>query len=161
MSRSAADFLADMLNGQLEAEKTAEEQTEQVDVAEQLAGELNLSEAEIEAAEKALDEGEKKAEAEKQASEAELLGRFMARGFVDEMKKLGGSLEMGGGSAVAQQADASTPQDGSKVLAKIKAKVESAHNMPVPPGTTMGVVRKILSTAKKPKAPVTAVETNG
>lgn len=159
---SVAELLASMLDAQApEAEKTAQAAEQPADVAEQVAKELNLSPEEAAAAESVLEESEKKAEAEKLADEATMLGRFMARGFMDELKKVGGALEMGGGGKVEQQAAAATPQDGSKVLAKVKAAVEKAHTSPNPDAVaTMGVVRKIISTAKKVKAPVTAVETN-
>ncbi|MEN6550128.1 MAG: hypothetical protein ABFE07_29135 [Armatimonadia bacterium] len=166
---SVAEMLAQYLDEQspaaAEPEKVAEASApaaEPVDpMVEKISKELNLSAEELDAAEKALEESEKQAEAVKLADEATLLGRFMARGFIDEMKKQGGSLEMGGGGKVEQQAAAATPQDGSKVLAKVKAAVEKAHTSPNPDAVaTMGVVRKIISTAKKVKAPVTAVETN-
>lgn len=163
---SVAEILAEMINKEpaAEPEKTAEATpaAETSDpVVEKVSKELNLSAEEIEAAAQALEDGEKRAEAEKLASEAETLGRFMARGFMDELKKVGGALEMGGGGKVEQQAAAATPQDGSKVLAKVKAAVEKAHTSPNPDGVAVqNVVRKIISTARKVKAPVTAVETN-
>jgi hypothetical protein len=159
---TVAEILAQMLEGApAEAEKTAETETETDSVVEQISKELNLSPEEVEAASQALDESEKTAEAEKKAEEAELLGRFMARGFVDEMKKIGGTLEMGGGQKVQQQADASVPQDGGKVLSKVKAAVEKVHRGEKPDNvSTMGVVKKILQTAKKVTTPAPATETN-
>jgi len=166
---TVSEILAQLLEdgAPSEGEKTAAETTEETEettsdpVVEQVAKELNLSAEEVEAASQALDEGEKTAEAEKKAEEAELLGRFMARGFVDELQKLGGALEMGSGKVVQQQADASTPQDGSKVLSKVKAAVEKAHTSKNPDNVaTMNVVKKILATARKVRTPGTAVETN-
>jgi uncharacterized protein YfkK (UPF0435 family) len=160
---TVSEILEQMLAGSApEAEKTAAETTEAGDdVASQIAKELNLSSEEVDAAAQALEETEKKAEAEKKAEEAELIGRFMARGFIDELNKVGGALELGSGQKVQQQADASTPQDGGKVLSKVKAAVEKLHTSAVPDKvSTMNVVKKVLSTARKVKAPVTAVETN-
>jgi len=160
---TVSEILEQMLAGSApEAEKTAAETTEAGDdVASQIAKELNLSSEEVDAATQALEETEKKAEAEKKAEEAELIGRFMARGFIDELNKVGGALELGAGQKVQQQADASTPQDGGKVLSKVKAAVEKLHTSAVPDKvSTMNVVKKILSTARKVNTPVTAVETN-
>jgi len=159
---TVAEILAQMLETPSpEAEKSASAETTSDDVAEQVAKELNLSAEEVDAAAKALEETEKKAEAEKKAEEAELIGRFMARGFIDELNKVGGTLEMGGGQKVQQQADASTPQAGGKVLSKVKSAVEKLHTSPVPDKvSTMNVVKKILSTARKVNTPVTATETN-
>ena len=160
---TVSEILEQMLAGSApEAEKTAAETTEAGDdVASQIAKELNLSSEEVDAAAQAIEETEKKAEAEKKAEEAELIGRFMARGFIDELNKVGGALEMGSGQKVQQQADASTPQDGGKVLSKVKAAVEKLHTSAVPDKvSTMEVVKKVLSTARKVRTPVTATETN-
>ena len=160
---TVAEILAQMLETPSpEAEKTASTETEgSDDVATQVAKELNLSAEEVEAAAQVLEETEKKAEAEKKAEEAEILGRFMARGFMDELNKVGAGLNLGGGQGVQQQADASTPQDGGKVLSKVKAAVEKLHTSAVPDGvSTMNVVKKVISTARKVNTPVTATETN-
>ena len=147
-----------------ESEKTAATETTEAtdDVASQVAKELNLSAEEVEAASNALEETEKQAEAEKKAEEAELIGRFMARGFIDEMNKVGaGSLNMGGGQGVQQQADAACPQDGGKVLSKVKAAIEKVNRGEKPDSvSTMNVVKKVLSTARKVRTPAPAVETN-
>jgi hypothetical protein len=160
---TVAEILAQMLETPSpEAEKTASTETEvSDDVATQVAKELNLSAEEVDAAAQALEETEKKAEAEKKAEEAELIGRFMARGFIDELNKVGGSLEMGSGQKVQQQADAACPQDGGKVLSKVKAAVEKVHRGDKPDAVaTMNVVRKILSTSRKVTTPAPATETN-
>ena len=108
---TVSDLLQQMLEGNTQepdAEKTAAE-TSSDDQYEKIAKELNLSPEEIEAATNELEGLEKKAEAEKKADEAVLLGRFMARGFVDELQKVGSGtpvVNKGGGKAVAQQADA-------------------------------------------------------
>jgi hypothetical protein len=165
---TVSDLLQQMLEDntpEAPAEKTAAEHSEE-DQYEKIAKELNLSPEEIEAATAELEGQEKKAEAEKKAEEAVLLGRFMARGFVDELQKVGSGtpvVNKGGGKAVQQQADASTPQDGSKVLAKIKGSVESLHtpDSPTKSDDGLGVVKKILDTAKKVIEPTpNATETN-
>jgi len=160
---TVAEILEQMLAASpSETEKTATTETEPSDdVAEQVAKELNLSAEEVEAASQALEETEKQAEAEKKAEEAELIGRFMARGFVDELNKVGGSLEMGSGQKVQQQADAACPQDGGKVLSKVKSAIEKVNRGEKPDSvSTMNVVKKVLSTARKVNTPAPAVETN-
>jgi len=146
-----------------EPEKTAAVAGSDDDIVAQVAKELNLTPEEAEAAVSELEEGEKHAEAEKLAEEATVLGRFMARGFIEEVQKLGSGWEMGGGKKVQQQADASTPQEGSKVLAKVKAAIESKNRPETPTKDVamQSVVKKILATARKVKpVPAPATETN-
>ena len=163
---TVSEILQQMLEGGSEpAEKTAadskgeETKAPETDV-EKIARELNLSPEEIEAAAQELEGQEKQAEAEKKAEEAVILGRFMARGFVDELNKVGMSVgtpavNKGGGKAVQQQADASTPQDGSKVLAKIKSAVENLHtpDSPTKSVDNMSVVKSIIQTARNVTEP--------
>jgi hypothetical protein len=133
------------------------------DVVAQVAKELNLTPEEAAKVISEVEESEKHAEAEKLAEEATVLGRFMARGFLDELQKLGSDWEMGGGKKVQQQADASTPQEGSKVLAKVKAAIEAKHrpDTPTKDVAMQSVVKKIIATARKVKpTPAPATETN-
>ena len=167
---TVSEILQQMLGeGPEPAEKTAADskgETSQPVTSEEdeqiakIARELDLSPEEIEAAAAELDSLEKRAEAEKKAEEAEVLGRFMARGFVDELQKMGmqvgdPSVNKGGGKAVQQAADASCPQDGSTVLAKVKSAVEGEHvpKSPTSSEDVMGRVKKIIQTAQKVKEP--------
>ena len=125
---TVGEILAQMLNSEDGAEKTAEANTEvktEKTEAEKIAESLNLTKEEVEAASQELEEAEKTAEAEKRAEEAVYLGRFMARGFVDELQKLGEGV---GGTEPNNIADqgASTPQDGS-VANRVAEAIANAH----------------------------------
>lgn len=166
---TVSEILQQMLGeGPEPAEKTAAdskgetqpEKSEEDTQVEKIARELDLSPEEIEAAAAELDRLEKRAEAEKKAEESELLGRFMARGFVDELQKMGMSVgdsavNKGGGKAVQQAADASCPQDGSTVLAKVKSAVEGEHvpKSPTASEDTMNMVKRIINSARQVKEP--------
>jgi hypothetical protein len=114
---TVAEILAEMLKADGGVEKTAAEETETQEqpsenVYESIANELNLSEEEVDKLQAEV-EGDDHEEAEKKAEEAVYLGRFMARGFVDELMKLGYDAKGVGGHEPDNKGKDSTPQDGS------------------------------------------------
>lgn len=110
---------------------------------------------------KEAEEEEKKAEQVKEAEEAIATGRFMARGFVSELQKLGGDYgesteiaDFSDKSVTQGAADVATPatgnivQDGSTALNQ--AKKEDAGKSPSSPTANQDVVKavkKIVSAA--------------
>ncbi len=124
-------------------------------------------------------------ETEKQASDYETLGRFMAQGFHSELQKLSagedamvgmaGSAQTGakadgktptliaggdtspnakGPAAAGSQGQShTTPQDGGKVVAKIKASLDSIHQpaSPTQAQDAQGILKKIVDAAKVQK----------
>ena len=131
----------------------------------------------------ALDEIIKSAEAEKKASDLELEGRFIARGFYAELKKLGeadgshgsmlsvdksvGDSEInagGGGKPMSEGGgvEDAAAKDPSNVLQKIKGSLEAIHT---PNSATAGqdsleVVKKIRDAVVEQKAQAAEMETN-
>ena len=116
---TVAEILATMLESEDGAEKTAKTNISEVDEeTAKLAEQFELTPEEVEQAKEELDEEEKHAEAEKKAEEAILLGRFMARGYLDELQKLGAGTVKGYGGVSGSEPShpdqgAGTPQDGS------------------------------------------------
>jgi len=110
---------------------------------------------------KEAEEEEKKAEQVKEAEEAIATGRFMARGFVAELQKLGADYgepmevaDFSDKAVIQGAADVPTPatsnivQDGSTALTQ--AKKEDAQKSPVSPTARQDVVKavkKIISAA--------------
>jgi len=99
---------------------------------------------------------EKRAELEKEAEEAKATGRFMARGFIEELNKLsaeGGydeSLELADFDAAEAAGGANVPtpkndivQDGSKAMSQ--AKKEDASKSPQSPTASQDVVQVVKS----------------
>jgi hypothetical protein len=131
---TVAEILAQMLDSDDGAEKTAEtenQETKEPEVQDEyakIAQELNLTPEEVEQATQELEEEEKRAEAEKKAEEAVYLGRFMARGFFDELQKLGVGSYGGVGGSEPSHPDqgAGTPQDGS-VSNRVAEAIANSH----------------------------------
>ncbi len=174
-------------------EKTASAQDpSETDLIEKIAS--SLTDEEVKEAEALIEN----LESEKLAGDYEVLGRFMARGFHDELQKLGagaaavtgfgsstksgdmkgmtgsaytapgapgnatiaagGDTSPGGGGSEpgpkapnAEGQSYTTPQDGSNVLAKMKATLDSVHQ---PMSATkqqdaMGALKKIVDAAKQ------------
>lgn len=123
---TVGEILATMFEGNETSEKVAEVNT-QVGGIEKFAADNGISTEEAIALSQEIDadEAEKVAheEAEKQASEAVHMGRFMARGFYDELAKLGG---VGGSEPTTTDQGASVPQDGS-VANRIAEKLSVMH----------------------------------
>lgn len=124
-------------------------------------------------------------DAEKQAGDYEVLGRFMARGFHAELQKLSagedsmvgltGSAQTGakadgktptllaggdtspnakGPAAAGSQGQShTTPQDGGKVVASMKAKLDALHQpkSPTQAQDAQGILKKIVDAAKTQK----------
>ncbi len=189
------DILAQLMGGD-ESEKTASAQPSEGDIYAKVAE--TLTDAEVEEVQKIANDLEQ----EKIAEDYVILGRFMARGFHDELNKLaagksgpeslqgmtgtaytapgapgnptiaaGGDTSPGASSPEpgpkapnAEGQSYTTPQDGSNVLAKIKATVDAVHQ---PMSATkkqdaVGVLKKIVDAAKqqKRKQHPTEVESN-
>ena len=125
-------------------------------------------------------------EAEKQATDYEFLGRFMARGFMDELGKLAadgdGMVGLTGSAQTQSKADGKTPallaggdtspgsqrgpesleakgdayktpQDGGKIVASIKAKLDALHQpeSPTQAQDSMALLKKMVDAAKVQK----------
>lgn len=164
-----------------EAEKTAAAQEQlatEDDYIEKVA--QSMTDEEISQAEQIL-EG---MESEKQAQDYEYLGRFMARGFMDELSKLssedsmvgltgsaqtgakpdgktpalmaGGDTSPGGKGPVAGEAKGDsfkTPQDGGKMVASIKQKLDALHQpkSPTQAQDARALLKKMVDAAKTQK----------
>jgi hypothetical protein len=121
-------------------------------------------------------------EAEKQAGDYEVLGRFMARGFHDELSKLSAGEEsmvgMAGSAQTGAKADGktptlmaggdtspnakgpaaagsqgqshTTPQDGGKIVASLKAKLDALHQpaSPTQAQDAQAILKKMVDAAK-------------
>lgn len=129
---TVAEVLAVMLESDDGAEKTAETNSpEFTDETAKLAEQFEMTPEEVEQAKVELDEEEKRAEAEKKAEEAVLLGRFMARGYFDELQKLGAGTVSGYGGVAGSEPShpdqgAGTPQDGS-VSNRVAEAIANTH----------------------------------
>jgi len=111
---SVAEILAQMLDTPAETEKTAQPadvQETKVDDNEKLAAEYGCTAEDVAELNAELDQEEAHEEAEKQAEEATFLGRFMARGFMDELQKIG--MGVGGSEPTTTDQGGDVPQDGS------------------------------------------------
>jgi len=168
---TVTDILSQMLNadGQ-ETEKIAAETQapSQEDDIQKLATEYNTTPEEVKNVMAEIDEEEKRAEAEKQAEEAMVLGRFMARGFVDELQKIGADPGYGsgvGGSEPTTTNQGSTvPQDGSTANRLAQA-LSAAHGQQQTPkkeelkAALMARRANFQAAGKDATSPSTALET--
>jgi len=170
------DLFAELWGSEAEKTASAQELVTEGDYVEKIA--QSMTDDEIAEAEQLL-EG---MEAEKQAGDYEYLGRFMARGFMDELNKLAadgdGMVGMTGSAQTNAKADGKTPallaggdtspgnhgpvsgeakgdsyktpQDGGKMLASIKAKLDSLHQPESPTGTqdAQALLKKMVDAAK-------------
>jgi len=160
---TVAEILAQMLDPNAETEKVAQVADTEVNEIQKLASEFGCTAEDVASVMGEIDEEEKTAEAEKTAEEAVYMGRFMARGFVDELNKLG-SAGVGGYEPTTTDQGGNMPQDGS-VTNRIADAISKTH------GQTQAPKKEELKAAIKAQranfqaagmnavAPTTALET--